>query len=454
MGAVRGDVNSRIEGSQFSPRAAFVYRAAPNQNFRFTYNRAFNSPASFSYFLDQWSGVRQNLGPALGITDVQIFGNPSKRGWVYDRSCDQAINGGLCMRSPLAGPNPVPATGANLVPGAMQALGPALVGSIAGTFGLTPTQQANILAALQGLAPTDAQVGGVLRNLGAPGTPVVPFSGVTDFAPLGANFSNTFELGYKGLFSERLRIAVDLWYQIRPAEPTTQVINLDDAVFMDPATLGAFLGASMGTTLATNGVPPAAIPAVVTGWTTSLAQLPGGLLNFDNPLYDQNYLVFTYQNATGQVDVRGVDFAVDYLLTDELTIEGTYSNLGQNVFINAPGASAALPLTANAPKHRASLTFRFANEVQGISAEVRGRYMDTFDVNSGVYNNYGSGTQIGYEKVPVNAFLDAGFSWRIPVLQSVRWSVNAQNLFDNRVPSFIGVPDVGRFVTTRLQYTF
>ena len=454
IGAVRGDVNSRIEGSQFSPRAAFVYKAASDQNFRFTYNRAFGSPASFAFFLDQWSGVRQNLGPALGNTDVQIFGNPSKGGWVYDRSCDAAINGGLCMRSPLAGPNPVPATGANLVPGAMQALGPALVGSIAGTFGLTPAQQANILAALQGLAPTNAQVGGVLRNLGAPGTPVVPFSSVNDFAPLGANFSNTFELGYKGLFSERLRIAVDLWYQIRPAEPTTQVINLDDAVFMDPATLGAFLGSSMGTTLATNGVPPAAIPAVVTGWTTSLAQLPGGLLNFDNPLYDRNYLVFTYQNATGQVDVRGVDFAVDYLLTDELTIEGTYSNLGQNVFFNAPGATATNPLTANAPKHRASLTFRFANQVQGISAEVRGRYMDTYDVNSGVYNNFGSGTPIRFQKVPVNAFLDAGFSWRIPVLQSVRWSVNAQNIFDNRVPSFIGVPDVGRFVTTRLQYTF
>ena len=197
-----------------------------------------------------------------------------------------------------------------------------------------------------------------------------------------------------------------------------------------------------------------AIPAVVTGWTTSLAQLPGGLLNFDNPLYDRNYLVFTYQNATGQVDVRGVDFAVDYLLTDELTIEGTYSNLGQNVFFNAPGATATNPLTANAPKHRASLTFRFANQVQGISAEVRGRYMDTYDVNSGVYNNFGAGTPILYEKVPVNAFLDAGFSWRVPVLQSVRWSVNAQNIFDNRVPSFIGVPDVGRFVTTRLQYTF
>lgn len=459
LGAVRGDQNSSIEGTQFSPRAAFVYKAAPDQNFRFTFNRAFNSPQSFAFSLDQWSGVRQNLGPAinnplLGATDVQIFGNPAKRGWRYDRSCEATINGTLCMRSNLAGPNPVAATGANILPGAMQANGAALAGAVAAAFGLSTTQRDNIRIALQGLAPTNAQIEGVLRNLGAPGTPIVPFSSVTDFTPLGANFSSTWELGYKGIFNERIRIAVDLWYQIRPAEPTTQVINLDDAVFMHPAQLGAFLGGSMGGTLVANGVPAGAVGAVITGWTTQLAGLPGGLLNFDNPLYDKNYLVFTYQNAVGQVDVRGLDFAADFLLTDVYSVEATYSNLGQNVFTKAPGASVAVPLTANAPKHRATLTFRYNDEVGGLSAELRGRYNDAFDVNSGVYNNYGVGTPIRYERVPVNAFLDANFSWRLPVVQSVRFGVNVQNIFDTRVPSFLGVPEVGRFATTRLQYTF
>lgn len=458
VGAVRGDRNSRIEGTQFSPRAAFVYKAAQDQNFRFTFNRAFNSPASFSFFLDQWSGQRADLGPGInpnGVsTDIQIFGNPSKRGWVYDRSCDPTINGGLCMRSNLVPGGIAPASGASILPGAMQGNAAALAAGVQAAFGLSDTQRDNIANALRGLAPTDAQLPGVLRNLGAPGTPVVPFSSVSDFAPLGANFSNTWEIGYKGLFNERIRVAVDLWYQIRPAEPTTQVINLDDAVFMDPASLGAFLGASMGGTLVANGVPAGAVPTVVTGWTTALAPLPGGLLNFDNPLYDQNYLVFTYQNAEGQVDVRGLDFAADFLLTDFYTMEVTYSNLGQNVFTKAPGASEALPLTANAPKHRATLTFRYSDEGRGLSGQIRGRYADAFDVNSGVYNNYGEGTPIPYERVPVNAFLDAGFSWRLPMAQDVRWGVNIQNALDNRVPSFIGVPEVGRFITTRLQYSF
>lgn len=454
LGAVRGDMNSRIEGSQFSPRAAFLFKATPTQNFRLTYNRAFNSPASFSFFLDQWAGVRQNLGPALGNVDVQIFGNPPKQGWRYDRSCDPAINGGLCMRSPLAGPNPVPATGANLVPGVMAVNGLALANGAQASFGLSNTQRDNIRAALQGLSPSNAQVAGVLRNLLAPGTPVVPWSGVRDLAPLGANFSNTYEIGYKGVLNNRMRLAIDYWYQIRPADPTTQVVNGDDAVFLDPATLGAYLGATMGPVLGANGVPAPAIGPTITAWVTSLAALPGGLLNFNNPNYDKNYLVFTYQAATGTVDVRGVDVAFDYLLTDSWTLEATYSNLSKNVFTKAPGASAANPLAANTPKHRATLTFHYANETRGLSGEVRGRYTDAFDVNSGVYNSYNVGTPIRYDRVPTAAMFDAGFSYRLPFAYNVRWSVNGQNLFNRMAPSFIGVPASQRFVSTRVSYSF
>jgi outer membrane receptor for ferrienterochelin and colicins len=454
MGAVRGDMNSRIEGSQFSPRAAFLFKATPTQNFRLTYNRAFNSPASFSFFLDQFSGSRQFLGPALGNVDVQIFGNPPKQGWRYDRSCDPAINGGLCMRSPLAGPNPVPATGANLVPGVMATNGLALATSVQSSFGLSTTQRDNIRNALVGLAPTNAQVAGVLRNLLAPGTPVVPWSGVQDFSPLTANFSNTYELGYKGILWNKLRLAVDYWYQIRPAEPTTQVINGDDAVFLDPATLGAYLGSTMGPVLVGNGVPAGAVSAVITGWVTSLAALPGGMLNFNNPNYDKTYLVFTYQNATGQVDVRGLDLAVDYLLTDTWTVEATYSNISKNLFPKAPGATATNPLAANVPKHRANLTLHYAAVDRSVTGELRLRYTDAFPVNSGVYNSFGNGTPIRYAPIPTNTFVDAGFSWQLPFVSGVRWAVNASNLFNRYAPTFIGVPDVGRLITTRVQYTF
>jgi len=459
LGAIRGDMNSRIEGSQFSPRAALLYKATPMQNFRFTFNRAFNSPASFAFSLDQYAGITQNLGPVMGNVDVQIFGNPSKRGWMYDRNGPAGISNGLQMRT--TGGAIVPASAAGRLNPTLNAfvapgvnLAQALVGSLA-PFGLTPTQQGNILNALLGLNPAHGQVGTIVRDLNSPARTAIPLSAITDLSPLGANFSNTWELGYKGIIGNRLRISADYWYQIRPAEPTTQLIP--QVVFYDPATLGGFLGApTTGVTaaLATNGVPTAAIPSIITGWTTQVAGIPVGALNFNNPIYDQSYLVFTYQNATGQVDVRGIDLAADYLLSDMWSLEATYSSLSRNIFADAPGASVANPLSANTPRHRGSLTIRRADEARGMSMELRGRYMDTFDVNSGVFNSFNLNTPNRYDKVPVNAFLDAGFSWKIPTAQNIRWSINIQNILDNQVPSFIGVAPVGRFATTRIQYVF
>jgi iron complex outermembrane receptor protein len=466
LGAVRLDINSRIEGEQFSPRAAFLYKHTPTQNFRLTFNRAFNSPASFSMFLDQWSGQVANLGPAIsppgGNTEVRIFGNPSKTGWVYDRSCTTAQTSadGLCMRSNFTGGGPTPVGGAAMFPATMLALANALAAGV----GLPPTQTANIANALRALTPTNAQVPMILRNVtpGA-GNPVVPFSSVQDYAPLGANFSNTFELGWKGIFGNNLRVSADYWYQIRPAEPTTQVVNFDDMVFFEPGTaasapgsanLVGYLAATMGGTLVANGVPAGSVPAVIGGWVAQLGALPTGTLNFDNPIYDQTYLVFTYQNSTGHVDVRGIDLAVDYLVNDMWSVEATYSQLSRNLFTDAPNASPANPLAANTPKNRGSLTIRRVDEVRGMSAELRGRYMDAFQVNSGVFNSFGVGTGTPYSSVPVNAFVDVGFSWRLPTAQNIRWSLNVQNLLDNQVQSFVGVAPVGRFATTRVQYSF
>jgi iron complex outermembrane receptor protein len=335
-------------------------------------------------------------------------------------------------------------------------------GQLAGALGLPAPQTAAIAGALAALRPSATQVRGVLRNLGAAGSPIVPWTNPQNLAPLSANFSNTWELGYKGVIKNNLRVAVDFWYQIRPADPTTQIVNLDDAVFLDPTTLGSYLGAAMGPTIGAQllsvGLPPANVAAqtqaIITGWVTNLAQIPGGVLNFDSPLYDKNYLVFTYQNATGQIDVRGIDIAVDYLFNDVYSIAATYSNLNRNVWTNAPGATAANPLTANAAKNRGTVTLRYDNQARGMTGELRTRYTGGFPAATGVYNSYNQSTPIPYDEVPANLFIDAGFSVSVPWLQNTRWAVNAQNLLDNRVNSYIGVPEVGRMITTRLSYTF
>lgn len=464
LGAVRMDINSRIEGNQFSPRAAFLYKHTPTQNFRFTFNRAFNSPASFSFFLDQFSGTTQYLGPlvtgAPGSTDeVRIFGNPPKQGWRYDRAGNPNITNGLRMRTTYSATPINASSAATLSPLMNGGMSTQLVGAIATTFGLNGTQQTNIINALNAVNPAHSGaagtfVGTIFRNVAAPGSPVIT-APINDLKPLGANFSNTWELGWKGIFGNNLRLSADYWFQVRPADPTTGLIP--QVAFYDPASLGAYLGAgATGVTaaLAANGVPAPAIGTVITQWTTALAGVPTGALNFTNPIYDQTYLVFTYQNGNGTVDVRGLDFAADYIMNEMYSVELTYSHLNRNVFADAPGASAASPLVANTPKHRGSLTIRRTNELRGMTLELRGRYADAMRVNSGVLNTYNIGTPVPYPWVPVNAFLDAGFSWRLPIAQQVRWSLNAQNLLGNEVATFPGVAAQGMLVTTRVQYTF
>lgn len=443
LAAIRGDMNSRIEGNQFSPRAALIFKATPNQNFRVTFNRAFGSPASFSLFLDQFSGTI--AAPGL---PVQIMGNPPKQGWQFNRSCA----GGLCMRSPYV-PGVQPAAATAAFPGLVQALPNIIRGLPVSTFGAAGEagrqQLLGLLAQLGpilgGLRPSATDIGSVLLDLN---TRQPLTSAPRDYAPLGANFSNTWEVGYKGLFNEKFRLAADLWFQRRPADPTNQIIN--PGILFNPQQLATYLGTQIATATRNPQLGQQAAAAL----TPIMAALPVGAAAFTNPLYDQSYLVFSYQNAAGFVNVSGMDLAADYLFNDRWSFEGTYSYLSDNLFPNAPGATPGNPLAANTPRHRASSTLRYAKPEGNFSAEVRGRYMDAFQVNSGVFNSFGLGTGVRYPAVPVNAFIDLGLSWKLPTAQNVRWSINANNILDNQRQTFVGVAPIGRLVTTRLQYSF
>lgn len=457
LAAARVDANSRIDGYQFSPRAALIFKPDSNNNFRVTFNRAYSSPTSFTFFLDQYSGQT----PAPGMP-VQILGNPPKAGWQFANNCTGAV-GTLCMRSPYV-PGVVGASAASAYAGfvtpsaafgGISALEAIIRAQPVALFGSEAARQALLqaLPLISNLRPTDAQVGSVLVDLNTSkpvGTP-------SNYAPIGANFANTWEFGYKGFFAQRVSVEADVWFQKRPSDPTTQILN--PAVLFNGQQLGGYLGTNIAAALIAQGVPPAQAQAqatlIATGLATVMAKVPVGAAAFNSPLYTQPYLVFSYQNAPGFINVGGFDISADFLLPQGWSIATTYSNLNKNVFPNAPGATEANPFDANSPKHRATATVRYDSQEHGYGVEVRGRYADAFPVNSGVFNSYGlPAGSVRYPPVPVNAFLDAGFSWVLPVNGSPRWSLNATNLLDNRVPSFVGVPKIGRMLMTRIAYTY
>jgi len=460
MSAIRGDQTDRLAGSQFSPRVAFVYKADENNNFRFTFSRAFSSPASFSYMLDQI--VNPNQAPGFAL---RAIGNPSKSGWQFARTCDATINGGLCMHSPWVAGGPtsnVSSTSANAFPGFMSQFLSVANALPASTFG-GAAQKAGFIGLLTSLnpiltslRPTDAQVGSVLRI----GALAVPVSSVTDIEPLHAAFNTTWEVGYKGIIGQRLRVAVDLWYQIR-GDVGVPIGQINPLVFMDQTKLTPYLGAALtqglmagGYSLAqAQGVVAQALPALL----PVMLALPQGALAFTNTkLAPDQSIIASYTNGVGELDVRGADVAIDYQLNDRWMLAGQYSHIGQNVFPQIGGATNAL--MSNSPKHRASGTATYTNDATGWSFNSTVRYADAFPVNSGLFNSFNPNTDpvgaVAYAPLPANTLIDVGASWRLPFATNMTWSLNVSDLLDTRVATFVGVPEIGRLIATRVRYTF
>ena len=463
--AGRLDQTNRLDGSQFSPRVAFMYKMDETNNVRFTFGRAFNSPASFAYFLDQLATA--NVAP--GGFNAFAVGNPAKQGWSFNRGCDATINTGLCMHSPWVAQGPLAAVGsssATAYPGFMTALPAVIAGLPAGAFASAsdPTGAASKaqLGALVGqlggflgsLRPTDAQLGSVLKI----GSATVPVSGVQDLSALQASFNTTWEIGYKTIIADKLRIALDLWYQIR-GDVGVPIGQINPLVFYDQTKLTGYLTANISGALQAQGMPKAqadpTAAAYAAGLGSFMSKLPQGTLALTNTtLAPDQRIIATYQQASGSVDVRGLDLAVDYQADEKWLYSTTLSHIGQIVYPSIGGD--VNPLMSNSPKWRASGSVHYSDEKAGWSWDGTVRYTDAFPVNSGLLNSLGippnpAGT-ILYPAVPASTQFDLGATWH--PTQKIAWSLNVTNLLDTQAPTFVGTPNIGRMALTRVKFEF
>ena len=472
LAALRADQHDQIDGTFLSPRAGLIFKPNETQNVRLTYNRAFNTPANFSFFLDLLAARNPSGLPF----NIRAMGNPPEEGWKFNRSCGgSGAPGNFCMRSAFV---PTSLNGAPMIP-ANAGLGlPGLItGQQAGI-------QANLSAALQAGGLSAAQAGQiataivndlrtpraelnniatVFRNLGDP--TVVDPSSVVDLEPLAASFNNTYEVGYKGMTGQRFRFDVSTYYQTRGDVSTPATIATPSA-FIDPATAVAYMQPRIQAILQGAGFPAGQAGTTATTMATTLATnfapVPMGTVTFDNPrLAPGADVIATYRRLDKEVELWGTDVAMDVVLTDAVTLTGTYGYASKVVFEDVLDQRNA-PFTLNSAGHKASLTTKYNSPVRAWGGEMRGRYTDGFPVNSGVYSSYGTfaSPNVGdpaysYEPVPVNMLLDAGVNYRFLFNgRNALWSLTVTNLLNNERPTFAGVPAIGRLAITRLQYSF
>ncbi|MCU0649768.1 MAG: TonB-dependent receptor [Gemmatimonadaceae bacterium] len=523
LGAYRVDANNVIEGQQYSPRAALIFKPTNTQNMRVTYNRAFNTPANFTFFLD----LVQARDVGGSRYDIYAQGNPPKTGLQFNRSCAGAGFGNFCMKSPLAGNGAfVPASAASAFPGLVAAqraaftagITPAVGGALqqfgaqliqgglpaaavnAAVAALSQSLPGTIINGLAAARPTDAQLSSRVAYLTS-GTVNLTPEQVTDVIPLGASFNDTWELGYKGIIGNRFRYDASFWYQKRGDLATTASVNTPNVFFGNPTQLGGYLGANMGGTigqtigqaLVAAGVPAAQAntlaaqfagqlaPGLAGALTPTLARAPLGLIQYNGD-FPANRIYATYLNTKARpLYVHGLDLATDFVVSDRLTLEGTVAYMNRNVFAGVPGGNG-LDLHANSPRMRFSAGGRWSDERRGFSMDGRMRYAQSYPVNSGVYiSNFAFAIPPGspgavtnpdptragagqcppaagyfcYESVPAMTQFDLTIAKRFEVnSQRFLWSITGTNLTNQLVNTFPGVPEVGRLVMTRIQYSF
>lgn len=455
--AARVDKHNRLEDPVFSPRVALVFKPAENHNFRATYNRAFSTPSANNLFLDLLAGRVPQTGDML--YGVRALGVPSATGLTFGRNCAGGV-ASLCMRVPQRfGGTPenfVPADATLMYPVAIAAAGPTLTAGLTAAFqqaGLPPQQAAGQAAAIMqflgALRPTSAQVGTKLRLLNtANGTfnDVDP-AALRDVDPIKPTTNNTFEVGYKGIIGGRLQLSLDAWRENRKNFVGPLILETPN-VFLDAASLGAYLGAALGNIPQLTPAQRQLIATTVagglggvSGGTGAALGVPLGVVNFAEANSAGSDIIVTYRNF-GELDVWGSDLGAELLLDRGFSLEGTFSYVNKDFFPKEE-VGGVQDISLNAPGKKGSFAIRYRNEGNGLSGELRGRHVSGFPVYSFI-----NGTIDTYNLV------DAGFSIRPAFMSGAMFSVFGTNLLNNKHVEFVGGGEIGRLIMTRLQVTF
>ncbi len=438
--AGRLDNHSILAENVYSPRAALVFRPAPEQTLRLSYNQAYSSPSTLNYFLDIGNGFAPGGAGALGF-GLRAYGT-GREGWSL---MDPTSGMPYGFRSPFN-----PAGADQMLPwAATTAFWQAAVGvlQVQVDRGDLPPDLAPILQMLAGLSPGPTDLGtmlfhpidSTLVSLGQANLPAVP--------SIADDNTETYEIGWTGIIDGRVKIAADVYRTTRNNFVSPLLVQ-NPLVTYNGQDVGDFITVPIVTAITQQliaaGLDPATaqqqaqqqaqvlVPLLAAG----IAQVPIGVVSAPF-LPGGSDLVVTYRNV-GDLTLYGADLAFQWFLTDRWTLNGTYSWVSDDTF---PIEFSKAPISLNAPKHKGSVAIAYRDVTSGFSAQTRFRYSNAFPAISA-----------GFEgDVPSTKVVDMNLGYRVPNTGAeLQLSVN--NVFNSNNESFVGVPSIGRFAMVRVKY--
>lgn len=460
--ASRVDYNTVNKKVIFSPKVAIAYKPGTGHNLRFTFNRAFKTPASAAYFVD----AKQAEIPD-GI-EVRNVGTP-RTGFQYSFANNPNFNNQLLpqFRSPYATDNNqyFSVGDGSINNAAWNGIKNALTKQFLVQFGFDPNSPLAEVAGLliNTLAPPtiNDSIGHVVKSLN---TTTQRFENnnnwvrTRDIPGLKPTITYSYELGYKGLLFKVLGIALDVYrtdYKnyVAPVTMTTPTVQFNSGELLNeisPIVLqnynnpsNAIIKTALDAILDndpklggnSNGT---GIDEMLTLFQTALDNLPIGVITPMQALGPDMLLI---TRNIGDVTFYGLDFAANLYLSKNLVMSTNYSWVSKD---SIPIDDAVFSFIAlNAPKHKFNVGINYTVEKIGLSFGTRFQWNSGFPVNSGNF--------IGYQKATHDMDLDISYTpkfWK----DKFNVTVSIQNLYSNKQQRMIGSPVIGTTGIMRFSY--
>jgi iron complex outermembrane receptor protein len=317
---------------------------------------------------------------------------------------------------------------------------------------------------------SDASVSEATVQLGTPDNSKNGFSPleapgkIPDIPPLDQTITQTFEVGYKGIVSDRVILNVDGYYErkedfIGPLVVESPLAYLQQQGLTQEGAqaLGAAFTSTNDPTvqnllgqLQAAGLQPqnvAGLLGTITG--TGLANTPTAVVQPDQQVLpgggDGTVGGFLSYRNFGTVEYWGLDASVQVQATDQLDAFANVSIVSDDFFDNEEldEEDTSLSLALNAPTFKAKGGADYRFDDLGLSVGASGNYVEGFPVETGPY--------VG--EVDSYFLLDARLGYDFSALPGLRATLTVKNALNNEHREFVGAPALGRLIMGRLTYS-